>query len=104
MKVVFEVKAAFEKKIKLTEERLNHILFKHPEIINNVDKIKFTLIYPDLIRKSQYNSSIWLYYRFYKKLTKYLTVVVKLYNKEGFVVTSYITDRIKLGEELWKEK
>jgi hypothetical protein len=104
MKVIFEVKAAFEKKIRLTEERLNYILFKHPEISNKTDKIRCTLIRPDLIRKSQYNPDVWLYYKFYKRLKKYLTVAVKLFNREGFVITSYITDRIKVGEEIWKEK
>lgn len=104
MKVVFEVKAAFEKKVRLTEERLNHTVFKHPELSNKTDKIRYTLMHPDLIRKSQYNSNVWLYYKFYKELRKYLTIVVKLFNKEGFVITAYITDRIKIGEEVWKEK
>lgn len=104
MKIVFEIKTTFEKKIKLTEKRSNHIIFKHPELTNNIDKIKNTLLYPDIIRKSQYNPNVWLYYKFYKRLKKYLTVVVKLFNKEGFIITSYFTDRIKLGEEIWKEK
>ncbi len=104
MKIIFKVKTVFEKKVSLTEERLNHILFKHPELIGKTEKIRDTLISPGVIRKSQYNSRIWLFYKFNRGMKKYLTVVVKLIDSQGFLVTAYVTDRIKLGEEIWKEK
>ena len=31
-------------------------------------------------------------------------VAIKLLNDDGFVITAYFTDRIKIGEEIWREK
>jgi hypothetical protein len=101
---VFEVESLFNKKIRLTKERWKHIIFKHPEVKKHIERVKSTLTQPDRVRKSRYDSKVWLYYKFYKRLRKYLTVVIKILNDEGFVITAYITDKIKLGEDLWKER
>jgi len=31
-------------------------------------------------------------------------MVARILNDEGLVVTSYFTDKIKIGEEIWREK
>jgi len=31
-------------------------------------------------------------------------VTARILNDEGFVVTSYFTDKVKMGEEIWRER
>ena len=48
-----------------------------------------------------------LYYRFYHRTLvggKHLCVVVKFAAEEAFVVTAYLTDRVKKGRVLWPEE
>lgn len=105
--VVFEIVSKLNKKIRLTENQFYEIKLKHPEIVNQENKFKETLTSPDAIRKTQYENNAWLFYKFFKTTPvtqKYLMVAIKLLNDEGFVVTAYFTDRIKIGEEIWMVK
>jgi len=98
-------KAKLDKTISLDKKRLEHIL-EHPEMKNQLNKIKETLEFPDEIRESLYDKSSWLFYRFYEKTivtNKYMLVVTKILNKEGFIVTAFYTDKIKKGEVIWKK-
>ncbi|MFH1234565.1 MAG: PBECR2 nuclease fold domain-containing protein [Candidatus Diapherotrites archaeon] len=101
---LFEVLAIFGKKIILGEERLAHILQSHPEMRGHLSKLTRALESPDEIRASQYDAKVWLHYKFYKSLDKYIVAAVKVLNGNGFIITAYMTDRIKLGETLWKKK
>lgn len=48
---------------------------------------------PDQIRKSKVDKYVYL---FYKKLEKYsLAIVTKKINNEGFVITAYLTGKVK---------
>ncbi len=45
-----------------------------------------------------------LYYRFYPETRvgdKFLCVVVKVRVDDAFVITAYLTDKVKEGESLW---
>jgi hypothetical protein len=104
---VFEVISKFSKRITLTKGRYMHVSEKHPEVSGELEKMKETLIVPRTIRKSTYDEKVWLFYRLFKKTPvseKYLMVGVRLLNDEGLVITSYFTDKVKMGEEIWKEK
>ena len=35
---------------------------------------------------------------------KYIAVVVKVNNIKGFILTSYVTDRVKGGDEVWRKE
>ncbi len=54
-------------RIRLTEERLRHIL-EHPEMIGQEDKIEETLHFPDVVIQSLSDEKTKMYYRFYQKL------------------------------------
>lgn len=106
-KAVFEVISKFSKKITLTKSGCDHVSERHPEVSGELRKMKLTLISPQMIRRSMYNERVWLFYRFFKRTPvteKYLMVAVELLNDEGLVATSYFTDKIKMGNEVWKEK
>ncbi len=51
-----------------------------------------------------YEDKVWLFYRLFSKTPvgrKYLMVGVRLFNNHGTVITSYFTDKIKMGDEIW---
>jgi hypothetical protein len=105
--VIFEVSSKFSKKVALTKHAYEHVSERHPEVSGVVELIKQTLVDPQVIRRSMYDDKVWLFYRLFNKTPvgrKYLMVDVKLYNGEGTVITSYFTDKIKMGDPVWMEK
>jgi hypothetical protein len=100
MKVVRDVQGLA---IRLTDERRHHIL-EHPEMAEMEDAIEETLRDPERVVRSFSDPDAHLYYRFYFRTVvggKFLCVVVKLVEKDAFVLTAYLTNRIKKGERLW---
>ncbi len=89
--------------IRLTEERLAHIL-NHPELFNMEYAISETLQNPEQVRVSRTDKNVILYYRYYTQTivkNKWLCVVVKNLKNDALILTAYLTDRIKKGEILW---
>jgi len=104
---IFKVVAKFGKKIFLTKNQYEHVRKRHPEVTGEIEEIKRTLVSPQIVRRSMYHEKVWLFYRFFKDTPvseKYLMVAARIVNNEGFVVTSYFTDKVKMGEEIWREK
>jgi myo-inositol-1-phosphate synthase len=69
--------------------------------------IKETIAHPIKVVQSTSDKSARLYYRYYlgtKVGDKYLCVVVKVSLNDAFVLTAYLTDKIKKGEILWPRK
>ena len=91
---IFETKDKSGRTIYLTDERWNHIL-KHQEMSNQTEQIKDTLLLPDKITEVDYDPDVRFYYRYYKDRKEYLFVSVKYLNGEGFIITSFYTDKIK---------
>jgi len=92
-------------RIRLTEERLGHIL-QHPEMRGAMSKIEETLLDPEFVVESRVDPQIRLYYRAYDfplLQMKYLTVVVKSGTRDHFIVTAYLTDKVKKGRTLWQK-
>lgn len=91
--------------IRLTKNRLEHILTR-AEMAEQEEKIRETLLTPDRIKKSKHDPDVLLYYKLYEKTPvtkKYLLVTVRVENGEGFILTSFFTDKIKAGETVWKQ-
>lgn len=92
--------------LRLTDERLAHIL-EHPEMENALNSIQETLLEPDIVVESNSDSAAQLYYRYYSKTkvgNKYLCVIVKMQEQDAFILTAYLTDKVKKGKVLWKAK
>jgi hypothetical protein len=89
--------------IRLTDERLAHIL-EHPELVGMESAIEQTLARPERVIESFSDPRAHLYYRYYvgtRVGDKYLCVVVRVVEADAFVLTAYLTDRIKRGVTLW---
>jgi len=84
-------------------KRLLHIL-DHTEMAVLKDRIEETLQYPEQVRKSNTDNQVILNYRYYLNTlmgNKWLCVVTKYLDKDAFLLTAYLTNRIKQGELLW---
>lgn len=100
--MLFQVESKVKKKITISREHWKHISeIKHPEVGGLENKIKQTLINPIEIKRSNSDRNVYLYYSKYK--SNFLCVVTRHLNGHGFVITAYITSKIKKGEITWKQ-
>ena len=89
--------------IRLTDERWRHIE-EHPEMMGLRRAVAETLSEPEAVVQSASDPLARLYYRFYHRTMvggTHLCVVVKVRQNDAFVVTAYLTDRVKKGNVLW---
>lgn len=96
----------FGNQVRLTEERLAHVL-EHPEMKNMEAEIEQALRQPQLVRRSRSDEAVRLFYEFYAQTLvgdKWLCVVVKYAESDAFMITAYLTDKPKAGEDLWPIK
>lgn len=100
-KYLFDIATPLNVKIHTTRDYWEKVLAKHPELEGKLSDIQQTLRQPTEIRRSKRDEFIFL---FYSETEKYwLCVVTKKIGLEGFLVTAYITDRIKEGETVWRK-
>lgn len=90
--------------VRHTEERWFHIIENHDDLAGHYDDVLSAIEEPDYIIAGYKKAFIAL-----KKKTrnKFLAVVYKEMSKEdGFVITAYFTQKIKLEKEviLWQRK
>jgi len=97
----------FNRNIRLTDERLEHIELDHPEMSGQIDKIAETLQNPEIVIRSRSDSEVELFYRYYSETPvgdKYMCVIVKGRGEDLFIITAYFTDTMKRGETLWQKR
>ena len=84
--------------VRLTDERLRHILRRHPEMAFQLHRFAETLASPDTVTPSRSSSSVQLYYRLYPDLrdrNRYICLVVKRETGYSFILTAYLGRSIK---------
>lgn len=84
--------------VQLTDERLDHMLRRHPEMKHQLQRIAPTLAEPHAVTTSRSNRSVWLYHRLYPDLrgrNRYVCLVVKRRRDYSFILTGYLSRRIK---------
>jgi len=100
--IYFEAETPLKKKIRTTREYWEFIVkVKHPIMRGRKEDVVMTLKDPEFIRQSRKDPDVYLYYR--RTGDKFICVVCKHLNGEGFIITTYITDRVKEGEEVWRK-
>lgn len=93
---ILEVKDKTGRTIYLTDERYSHIL-KHPEMQNSITIIEQTIKNPHKITSYSIDSDTKFYYSYHKgrkSKARYLRVVVKYLNGEGFVIAAFFVVKI----------
>lgn len=98
-KIYLKVLSSLGKTIRITKNYWNKIIkTKHPILRGKEDLVIQTLTNPIEIRKSLKDPQVCLYYK--KINSNYICVVAKHLNGQGFIITAYLTDRIKAGEKI----
>jgi hypothetical protein len=93
---IFKITDKSGRKIRLTKTQFKHVIC-HKGMENEIEKIKDTLLNPLKI-VSHETGELHDYYRYYKdrkKKAKFLQVVVKYLNGDGFVITAYFVRKIR---------
>ena len=100
-------KDVHNRRVRFTDERWEHIRTEHPEMSEQEERIRATLLTPDKIVRSRTAPDVELFYRDYRDTPvtqKYLCIVLKVLDDYLFIITAYFTDTIKKGETLWEKK
>ena len=94
---IFEIVDKSGRKIRLTKEQWSKIRKKHPEI-EHEELIKETLEKPTKITSHSYDETVYKFYKYYKNRKhpeKFVMVLVKYLNGDGFVITAHCMDKIE---------
>ena len=89
MNWIFEIEDKSRRRIHLSKEQWKHIVTEHSDLANKIEDIKDTLTNPLTIKPSKYDENVRWYFRYNKKISKYLMVSVKYLNGEGFIITAF---------------
>ncbi len=87
--------------IRLTEERWKHIVNNHAELISYQSQVLMTIENPDKILEGNQNELLAI-----KEIItgKYLVVVYRELVNDGFIITAYLTRRLRSltkRKQLW---
>lgn len=77
-----------------------HISEKHSDVLDRLDEVVDALVNPDAVRRSVSDADVCLFYRL-EYPGRYICVVARRLNGDGFLITAYPADYIKGGEILW---
>ncbi|MBM3224120.1 MAG: hypothetical protein FJZ47_09990 [Candidatus Tectomicrobia bacterium] len=97
----------YNRSIRLTAERRQHLEIAHPEMTDQIARVMQTLANPDTIVRSRTDEMVELFYKHYPSTpvtNKFLCTVVKALPDDYFIITAYYTDTVKRGEVLWEKK
>ena len=95
------------KPLRLSPERWQHIEEHHPEMATLLLALKETVRHPQMVIESRTDPDVSLIYRFYYGTLagdKWLCVVVKYLENGAFIITAYLTDKPKKGNQIWPKK
>ena len=98
MHTIFEVIDKTGRKLLMTDYNWHHIVKRHPEIASQKVLIIETLESPDKITDSLEDEKTKYCYKYYKNLSspyKFMRVIVKYLNGEGFVISSHFVKAIQ---------
>ncbi len=95
MEIIFEVIDKKGRKIRLTKKQWSHIRIEHKDFIEQEDiKKAITNSIKIVSHEIEDVQDHYLYFKHRKSRSKYLKVVVKYLNGEGFIITAYFVPYI----------
>ena len=100
MRSFIEVVCKLDKRIRVTKRYWDTIVKKHESVAGLGEQVKGTLRNPQYIRTSKEDEKVLLYYAPHREY--FLCVVCRHLNGEGFIITAYLTDRIKKGAMVYE--
>jgi hypothetical protein len=99
--VLFEVMTPLGFRVRVSRSQWELIItVKHPVMAGRESGVRKTLEKPDEIRVSRSDQGVYLFYRS-ERQGRWVCVVTKRLDGEGFLITTYPTDAIKEGVRVW---
>ena len=99
--ILFEVETPLGFRVRTTNNYWNTLVTeKHESLRGRERDIAETLSDPIEVRRSRSDPDAYLFYRI-EHPGRWLCVVSKRLNGDGFIITAYPTDAIKEGETVW---
>ena len=99
--LLFEIMTPLGFSVRVTHEYWEIIVtIKHPVMAGYEEDVKKTLADPDEIRQSKSDKNVFLFYRAERE-KRWICAVSKQAGNEGFLITTYPTDAIKEGVQIW---
>jgi hypothetical protein len=90
--------------VRLTEERWNHIVSRHPEMLDCREEVLETLADPDMVQQGDFGELLAVREYDELKLGRFVVVVYReTCPDDGFVLTAYLAGRPSLRRRIiWK--
>ncbi len=94
--VIFEIVDKTGRKIRLTKKQWKHIMRRHSYMEKYLEEIKQTIKIPDRVIEKFYNKGYYYKgYKYLESLNKFILVIVRYLNGEGFIISTYLEEIIK---------
>ena len=85
--------------VRLTDERWQHIVNRHPELENKKEGVLNAVSNPELIQKGDFGTLIAIK----SEVDRYLAVIYKEVSEvDGFIITAYYTKEFRRRLVAWK--
>ena len=99
--ILFEVMTPLGFQVRVTKVYWELIVtIKHPVMAGREEDVKMALAQPDEIRQSKSDEMVFLFYK-EEREKRWICAVSKQTGSEGFLITTYPTDAIKEGVQVW---
>ena len=99
--ILFEVMTPLGFQVRVTKAYWELIVtIKHPVMAGREEDVKMALAQPDEIRQSKSDEMVFLFYK-EEREKRWICAVSKQTCSEGFLITTYPTDAIKEGVQVW---
>ena len=99
--ILFEVMTPLGFQVRVTKAYWELIVtIKHPVMAGREEDVKMALTQPDEIRQSKSDEMVFLFYK-EEREKRWICAVSKQTGSEGFLITTYPTDAIKEGVQVW---
>jgi len=99
--VLFEVMTPLGFRVRVTQGYWDLIVsVKHPVMAGREDDVRNALENPDEIRQSKSDEDVYLFYKAERE-KRWICAVSRQTGESGFLITTYPTDAIKEGVQIW---
>jgi len=99
--ILFEAVTPLGFRVRVTKAYWELIVtIKHPVMAGREENVRDTLENPDEIRQSKSVENVYLFYKAERE-KRWICAVSRQTNDTGFLITTYPTDAIKEGTQVW---
>ena len=101
--IAFEVRTPLGFNVRVTGHYWELITTaKHPAMRRREQDVGRALGEPDEVRRSRKDPAVYLFY-WLERPGRWVCAVARRLDGEGFLITTYLTDGIKEGEQVWSK-